>query len=105
MIISLLQQRISICLSCDRLLNSIPGQELLALDSMDKLDAVENLILNPQTPKEAKILWNYATYFDRKNPVLISLATAIGLDSNQVDQLFTEGAKINAYGELNLRRN
>lgn len=73
-----------------------PAQARLALDSIGKLDDVENLILNPQTPKEAKILWNHATYFDRKNPVLISLATAIGLDSNQVDQLFTEGAKINA---------
>lgn len=30
---SLSKERISICLSCDRLLNSIPGQELLGLEN------------------------------------------------------------------------
>jgi hypothetical protein len=72
-----------------------PAQARLALDAINKLDDVETLMQDPTTPKPARILWEYATYFDRKNQVLIDLGTAIGLTETQLDQLFVEGAKIN----------
>lgn len=42
----------------------------------------------------AQLEWNESLTFERNRPILISLATAIGLDSNGLDQLFITAATL-----------
>jgi len=71
-----------------------PAQARLALLAINKLDAVETLMTQDSTPREAKILWEYATIFERKNPILIDLASSLNMDKAAIDQLFIQGAKL-----------
>jgi len=74
--------------------NLTPAQARLALLAINKLDAVEALITQESTPREAKILWEYATVFERKNQTLIDLATSLSMNKAAIDQLFIEGANL-----------
>lgn len=71
-----------------------PAQARLALLAINKLDTVEALIIQDSTPRDRKILWEYATVFERENPVLISLATSLGMSKAAIDELFIQGAKL-----------
>lgn len=42
----------------------------------------------------AKITWEYSTEVFRNNPLILSLAPAMGLTSEQVDRLFIQAAKL-----------
>lgn len=42
----------------------------------------------------AKITWEYSTEIFRNNPLILSLAPAMGLTSEQVDGLFIQAAKL-----------
>lgn len=42
----------------------------------------------------AKITWEYSTEVLRNNPLILSLAPAMGLTSEQVDRLFIQAAKL-----------
>lgn len=42
----------------------------------------------------AKITWEYSTEIFRDNPLILSLAPAMGLTSEQVDGLFIQAAKL-----------
>lgn len=42
----------------------------------------------------AKITWEYSTEVFRNNPLILSLAPAMGLTSEQVDGLFIQAAKL-----------
>jgi len=63
-----------------------PLQGRLALKRANLLDAVEAALV--QANGETKIWWEYATLWHRTHPLLNALATALGLSSEQVDELF-----------------
>lgn len=44
--------------------------------------------------QDLKDWWNYATTFDRAHPMVIAMATQLGVTSTQLDQLFIDGAKL-----------
>ena len=70
------------------------AQGRLALLQTSKLEQVETYMSHPDTPKEQIILFEYAQVFERNNPVLIELGTALGLTSEQIDDLFILGATL-----------
>ena len=71
-----------------------PMQFMLALekttlpDNTTLLDSAEALVADPATPKRIKIMWNKASSFDRLNPELVQMATALGLTDAQMDAVF-----------------
>lgn len=67
-------------------------QALLALLAADKLDAVDLMIKN--APRAVQIAWAAAGTFERGNPLIESLAPALGLSEADVDNLFIEAAKL-----------
>jgi hypothetical protein len=71
-----------------------PAQAEIILHRTGKLQAVEEILADPNTPVEAKIYWKKAQTIERDNTYLNTLATAIGLNKKQIDNLFIEGAKI-----------
>lgn len=73
-----------------------PAQARLALLHIGKLSQIEALMADPTTPTDQKILWEYATFFDRKNPILVALADALNLAPSQVDELFVLGSAMTA---------
>lgn len=54
------------------------------------IDAIADLTKRELT----QIWWDDAPNFERTNPVLIELGTAIGLSSAEIDQLFITAAKL-----------
>jgi hypothetical protein len=63
------------------------GISLTTIDSM--IDAL------PEPNKSvARITWEYSVEFQRNNPLLVSMAPALGLTSTQVDQLFALAATL-----------
>lgn len=54
------------------------------------IDAIED----PVQRKLAQNDWDNRLTFQRSNPTLIALATAIGMTSEQLDQMFTLGATL-----------
>ena len=71
-----------------------PAQAEIILHRTGKLQAVEEILADPNTPVEAKIYWKKAQTIERDNTYLNTLAAAIGLNKQQIDNLFIEGAKI-----------
>jgi hypothetical protein len=71
-----------------------PAQAEIILHRTGKLESVEQILAHPDTPIEAKIYWKKAQIIERKNSYLNTLATAIDLTKQQIDNLFIEGAKI-----------
>lgn len=71
-------------------------QALRALNDAGLLTAVENAINAMTGPAgvAAKIDWDNATEFRRDFPLLISLATALGLTAADIDDLFAAAAAI-----------
>lgn len=67
-------------------------QALLALLAAGKLDAVELQIQN--APRAVQIAWAAAGTFERNNPLIETLAPSLGLTEADVDNLFTEAAKL-----------
>lgn len=60
----------------------------LALEDAQLLDQAETLVADNATPKRIKIMWEYASSFDRMNPDLIAMAQGMGLTDEQVDAVF-----------------
>lgn len=73
-----------------------PRQAKLALHNAGLLTAVEAAIAALPEPQKtaAQITWDESLEFQRNNPVLLSLASALGLTSAQVDDLFTAAAAL-----------
>lgn len=65
-------------------------QARLVLDSMGALDAVEAFIDKAGGP--AKIVWEYATVIERNSPLVEGAAAALGMTSEQMDDLFRAAA-------------
>lgn len=73
----------------------VPGsvtmrQARLALLEAGKLTAVEAAIAAMESPQReaAQIEWEYATTVDRGSQFLQGLASALGMDDDELDQLF-----------------
>lgn len=43
---------------------------------------------------EAMILWEYAPYIDRDNPLVAAIAEVIGMSASEVDEAFAEAASL-----------
>lgn len=67
-----------------------PRQARLALLGIGMLSAVEQALASVPGPQgeAARIDWEYATEVRRDSPLIAALAPALGLTSEQVDDLF-----------------
>lgn len=62
--------------------------------SLDQVDAAINGIQDPMTRETVKIEWEYAPYIERSHPMLVPLAAALGLSSEQIDIAFVQANNI-----------
>lgn len=69
-----------------------PRKARLALLAIGKLDAANAVV--SQAGSETQIAWEFSTYVLRNDPSVIALASAIGIDSEGLDLLFIEAAKL-----------
>lgn len=67
-------------------------QGLLILERNGLLTQCEALV--QQSTVETKLAWANASTFNRQSPTLLTLATALGLNDQQLDQLFIDGSQI-----------
>lgn len=65
-----------------------PAQFRIALFDRLWLDRVNEYINREETPEQTKIMYNYATVFERMNPLLLQLAVDMGFSDAQLDDLF-----------------
>jgi hypothetical protein len=68
-----------------------PRQMRIALvESGISLSTIESMIDSLPEPSQSitRITWEYSVEFQRNNPLLNSMAPALGLSTEQVDQLF-----------------
>jgi hypothetical protein len=68
------------------------AQAKIALQKAGLLTQVQNFI-NASTDPAVPIFWNSAPQWERNNPTMLALCTAIGFPSTQVDQLFAQAAQ------------
>lgn len=71
-------------------------QARAALHMAGLLDDVEAMMALPETPVLAKLAWADAQEFKRNSPSLLGIAGALGLTEQQIDDLFTTAAGIEA---------
>lgn len=73
-----------------------PRQGLLILSRLGLLDEVKTAIANMegQSGDEARIEWEYATSWERSWPLLVSVASGLGLTTEQIDDIFIQAAQI-----------
>lgn len=69
-------------------------QARAALLQAGLLDAAEAAVTAAE--KEVQLAWEYATEFNRYSPTLLSLAAALGLTPQRVDELFLKASQISA---------
>ena len=65
-----------------------PAQFRIALLNRLWLDRVNEYINREETPAQTKIMYNYATVFERMNALLIQMAADMGFTDQQLDDLF-----------------
>ena len=71
-------------------------QARAALHLAGLLDDVEALMTAQDTPALAKLAWADAQEFKRTSPTVLTMAAALGLTEQQLDDLFTAAAGIEA---------
>jgi hypothetical protein len=62
--------------------------------SLSQVDAAIDAIPDQLQRDSVRVEWDYAPYVERSHPMLIPLATTLGLTEKQVDQAFIEAANI-----------
>lgn len=62
--------------------------------SLAAVDAAIDAIPDAVTRDSVRVEWEYSTYCERKHPMLVPLAAALGLTEAQVDQAFVEASSI-----------
>lgn len=70
-----------------------PRQIRLILTSKGLRQQVENLV-QESTDYSLKDWWEYSLEYKRDNPLLIQMATALSLTSEDIDNMFIEGSKL-----------
>ena len=71
-------------------------QARAALHLAGVLPAIEALMSDPQTDALSRIAWQDAQEFRRTSPTVLAMAAAVGLTGEQLDDLFTTAAGIEA---------
>lgn len=71
-------------------------QARAALHLAGLLPQVEALMSDPATDPPARIAWQDAQEFRRQSPTVLAMAQALGLSEQQLDQLFTTAASLEA---------
>lgn len=69
-------------------------QAKAALLQAGLLNQVETFINGPATDPLAKLAWAEAVEFYRQSPTILSMAAALSLTPQQLDELFTQAASI-----------
>jgi len=69
-------------------------QALLLNGKLDAVDAAIKAIPDAMQRAMVQIEWEDSMEFERQRPTLKALATAIGLDDNQLDALFVQASKL-----------
>lgn len=67
-------------------------QMMLALLAQNLLSTVTSIVTS--LPLATQIAWNEASYFDRNDALLLQMAAAQGWTTQQLDDLFVNGAKL-----------
>lgn len=62
-------------------------------DGSNALEAIEFALAQPGN-EEAKITWEWATEIERNSPLIDTFAGGLGFSSEQIDQLFRDGAAL-----------
>ncbi len=62
--------------------------------SLAAVDAAIDWIPDAQVREECRVEWDYAPWVERRHPMLVPLAAALGLSEAQVDEAFREAATI-----------
>ena len=62
--------------------------------SLSQVDLAINAIPDQLQRDSVRVEWDYAPYVERSHPMLIPLATYLGLTEQQVDQAFIEASSI-----------
>jgi hypothetical protein len=62
--------------------------------SLSAVDAAIDWIPDAQVREECRVEWDYAPWVERRHPMLVPLAAALGLSEAQVDEAFREAATI-----------
>ena len=75
-------------------MNVTPLQFRIALEAADLLDAAEAIVADPETPRNARLAWEYAITIERVNPFIDQFAAVLGLSATQVDEIFEAAAQI-----------
>lgn len=71
-------------------------QARAALHLAGLLEQVEAMIADPATPVLAKLAWQDAQEFKRTSPTIAAMSAGLGLTEQQLDDLFTTAAGIDA---------
>lgn len=69
-------------------------QALSTLHLSGTLEAVEAMMADPATDRLTVLAWQNAQVFKRYSPMVLSMAQALGLSEQQLDELFVAAAKI-----------
>ena len=72
-------------------LSITPLQAKLQLLEIELLDEVEELV---KQDRRVEIYWTNAQKFNKDDEILKTMATALGLSSEQLDELFIEASKL-----------
>lgn len=62
--------------------------------SLTQVDAAIDGIQDTLTRESVRVEWEYAPYIERNHPMLLPLASALGLSNEQIDQAFIEANNI-----------
>ena len=69
-----------------------PRQVRLVLNTAGLRAAVEAAVA--AADQDTRDMWDYSSVFLRNDPVLLTMAASLGITSQQLDQLFTDGAQL-----------
>ena len=70
-----------------------PFQLRRALNEANLRDEVEAVI--DSADQDTKDGWEYATYYERDNPLLLALVPALGVTTEEIDEIFLRAAEFN----------
>jgi hypothetical protein len=62
--------------------------------SMAQVSEAIAAIADPQARAEAEVLWEYAPYVERTNPLVAAIAAGFNMDDAAIDQAFREAAQL-----------
>jgi hypothetical protein len=71
-------------------------QARAALHLSGLLESVETLMQSPETDMLARLAWQDAQEFKRQSPTVLAMASALSLDDEALDALFTTASGIEA---------